>query len=122
MLAALIGIHRRKIAKETFAELTPTAAETALRLGVILRLSVLLNRSRIPETTPQARPSNDGRAIELLFPHEWLASHPLTPADLEQESAMLKTAGFVLGIREASLNLETSEAGAKLERDPAGET
>jgi len=104
MLAALIALHRRKIAKETFAEMTPPAAETALRLGVILRLSVLLNRSRIPETTPQATPSNSGRTIELLFPHDWLASRALTLADLEQEKAILKSAGFDLGIREASLN------------------
>jgi exopolyphosphatase/guanosine-5'-triphosphate,3'-diphosphate pyrophosphatase len=102
MLAALIGMHRRKIAKETFAELSPAAAETALRLGLILRLSVLLNRSRNPEATPEAKPSNAGRTIELIFPAEWLATHPLTLADLERESAIFKTAGFDLGIREAT--------------------
>ncbi|HET9885939.1 MAG TPA: exopolyphosphatase [bacterium] len=100
MLAALIGIHRRKIAKETFAELSSAAGETALRLGLILRLSVLLNRSRNPEATPEARPFNAGRNIELVFPAGWLASHPLTLADLEQEAAIFKTAGFELGIRE----------------------
>jgi exopolyphosphatase/guanosine-5'-triphosphate,3'-diphosphate pyrophosphatase len=115
MLAALIALHRRKIAKETFAEMSPPAAETALRLGVILRLAVLLNRSRIPETTPQAKSSSSGRAIELVFPPEWLASHPLTIADLEQESALLKSVGFELGMREASLDPSAAQ-------NPAGTT
>lgn len=96
LLAALIGIHRRRISRETLAELAPASADTALRLGVILRLAVLLNRSRTPEKTPQARPVDGDRGLEVEFPAGWLADRPLTIADLEQEAGYLKAAGFEL--------------------------
>lgn len=102
LLAALIGIHRRKIARESLAELPAASAENALRLGVILRLAVLLNRARTPETTPEVRVSDGGKGVELLFPAGGLAERPLTVADLEQESGFLKSAGYELKYSEAA--------------------
>ncbi len=96
LMATLVGIHRRKIARETLAPLPLTVAESALHLGIILRLAVLLNRSRIPEKTPQVRTFDGGRGLELVFPKGWLAERPLTVADLEQEAGFLKAAGFEL--------------------------
>ncbi len=45
---------------------------------------------------PDLTVSVDGRSVDLVFPEQWLASHPLTKADLEREVQYLKPIGFNL--------------------------
>ncbi|QXP86145.1 Ppx/GppA phosphatase family protein [Methylococcus sp. ANG] len=95
ILAALIRAHRRKFQAKLFRELPAPWNETGKTLAVILRLAVVLNRSRHnvpPHTTLERR----GNAIALRFPEGWLNDHPLTSADLEQEAEYLRGADLVL--------------------------
>lgn len=101
ILSLLVRGVRRKFPKALFAELPATVAETAPRLCLLLRLACLLNRSRSQRTLPQLELSVSKRKIVLSFAADWLARHPLTAADLEQEKSYLKAAGFKLRLGEA---------------------
>jgi exopolyphosphatase/guanosine-5'-triphosphate,3'-diphosphate pyrophosphatase len=96
LLAALILAHRRKIPRAAFEELTFVDEETALRLAIVLRLAVLLNRSRSPSLHPSIKLSGKKKGLSIAFPSGWLEGHPLTRADLEEEAALLRKAGYEL--------------------------
>jgi len=96
LLAAIVGAHRRKLNLETLEDLLPPWHLKAEFLIVLLRLAVLLNRGRGPRALPQIDLKARGRALDLEFPRGWLAEHPLTAADLEQEVEYLRAAGFRL--------------------------
>jgi exopolyphosphatase/guanosine-5'-triphosphate,3'-diphosphate pyrophosphatase len=96
LLATLVRAHRRKFPQKLFKELTPPWNEAAKILAVMLRLSILLNRGRHPLTLPELRIGFANARIDLRFPERWLDNHPLTAADLEQESGYLGAAGIEL--------------------------
>ena len=83
-LAALVRTHRRKFPA---AELL--ASPGLVALAVLLRLAVVLHRSRAASPLPafplQAAPGE----VALFLPGKWLAEHPLTNLDLQQEAAYL---------------------------------
>jgi exopolyphosphatase/guanosine-5'-triphosphate,3'-diphosphate pyrophosphatase len=110
LLAALVAAHRRKIDEQTLANV-PARWQTALfRLIVLLRLAVLLNRSRSPVVLPPFELTVSAQQLELRFPKSWLADNPLTQADLVQEQTWLQERGFELRLgvleraQEASAN------------------
>jgi exopolyphosphatase/guanosine-5'-triphosphate,3'-diphosphate pyrophosphatase len=98
LLAALIQGHRRKLLRERFKGVSPGRLPVALRLCVLLRLAVRLNRNRTarPLHIEALRVRKD--RVELTFPPAWLDEHPLTRADLEAEATLLAPAGFELQI------------------------
>ena len=96
MLASLVRGHRRKFPSSVFEQLTPGEARRAGRLCVLLRLAVVLNRSRADDFLPGVAALAKGEALSVAFPPGWLDSHPLTNADLEQEQAYLAAAGIRL--------------------------
>lgn len=96
LLAVLVGTHRRKFNLQTVEELAPPWHLKAESLIVLLRLSVLLNRGRSQAPLPDIKLAARLRLLELKFPARWLDDHPLTRADLEQESEWLKAVGFRL--------------------------
>jgi exopolyphosphatase/guanosine-5'-triphosphate,3'-diphosphate pyrophosphatase len=98
-LAALVMGHRRKLQRELFDALPDGARQRTLRLCVILRLAVLLHRSRSDRRGPALHVRADHEGVDVRFPDGWLARHPLTHADLEEERAMLADAGIQLSIR-----------------------
>ena len=100
ILSLLVRSVRRKFPKALFADLPAPAAATAIRLSVLLRLGCLLNRSRSQRTLPELRITAGPRKLLLEFPPGWLAEHPLTGADLEQERIYLKAAGIKLRLGE----------------------
>jgi exopolyphosphatase/guanosine-5'-triphosphate,3'-diphosphate pyrophosphatase len=65
-------------------------------LAVLLRLAVLLHRSR--GDAPRLDLVAGRRALELRFPPGWLEQHPLTHADLLEEAAVLEGSGFELKV------------------------
>ena len=69
------------------------AAKTR-RLALILRLAVLLHRSRTPAALPTIAVAAAAKGFSLSFPPGWLAAHPLTAADLAQEREYLARAGL----------------------------
>jgi exopolyphosphatase/guanosine-5'-triphosphate,3'-diphosphate pyrophosphatase len=99
MLAALVRCHRRKVPREAFAALGRGTSLRARRLCLLLRLAVLLNRSRRARATPAPRLEVPEAGVTVEFPEGWLAQHPLTRADLEVEAAMLERLGLALVYR-----------------------
>jgi exopolyphosphatase/guanosine-5'-triphosphate,3'-diphosphate pyrophosphatase len=83
---------------ELFDVLPEDYFEVAWRLGVILRLAVLLHHSRNPSTFPEVgihfKPHK--RSVRLLLPEGWMDGNPLTRADLEEEVVILKSTGIKL--------------------------
>ena len=67
-----------------------------MRLGIMLRLAVLLRRGRSGEELPDISMKASGDEIKLKFPAGWLEQHALTRADLERERKDLKVAGITL--------------------------
>jgi exopolyphosphatase/guanosine-5'-triphosphate,3'-diphosphate pyrophosphatase len=97
-LATLVLGHRRKLQREAFDALSGDDALRALRLCVVLRLAVLLHRSRSDRRGPLLKLRATDDSLDVRFPSGWLARHPLTHADLEEERAMLADAGIQLRI------------------------
>ena len=95
-LATLVRAHRRKFTVSIIKELPPPWLRMTEKLAVIFRLSVVLHRSRTPAPLPAATLAVKKRTIKLSFPAGWLDDHPLTQADLQQESDYLIAAGFKL--------------------------
>lgn len=88
-LAVLVGGHRRKIREELLDGLQEPWSKRMPYLLAILRLAVLLHRSRGTASPPPIEIDAGKRKLRLSFPGGWLDSHPLTRADLEQESRYL---------------------------------
>lgn len=96
LLAALIDAHRRKLSRTPFEDLTLVEEETALRLAILLRVAVVLNRHRSPRPLPPIAAAGTKKSLSIAFPIGWLDKHPLTRADLEAEAKSLKKVGYEL--------------------------
>jgi exopolyphosphatase/guanosine-5'-triphosphate,3'-diphosphate pyrophosphatase len=98
LLAALVTFHRRKLDDPFLGELPSNWRVALFKLIVLLRIAVLLNRTRSPVELPKIvlEPGND--FLGLRFPSGWLDANPLTAADLEQEQEWLQARGFDLEV------------------------
>jgi len=97
-LAFLVRGHRRKFPKEEFRNLPPALKGPCRHLCLLMRLAVLLHRSRSKARLPMFSLNVDDQKIELTFPDGWLDQHPLTRADLEQEAGYLHAIDIKLKI------------------------
>ncbi len=95
-LAFMIGSQRFNIWLDQLGQLPKSWRKSALRLAMLLRLAVLLNRSRNDETTPQLELQVAEDSLTLHFDPDWLAANPLTSADLEREQLLLAEVGYSL--------------------------
>jgi len=100
-LGALVRGHRRRFPIDLLKQLPEGQFENAWKLCVLLRLAVLLHRGRsssasLPLLSLQCKPNK--QTLYLAFPEGWLDCHPLTRADLEEETAHLKVVGLKLRI------------------------
>lgn len=96
MLAYLINNQRHSPGSKLLASLPREWREMALRLSLLLRLSVLLNRSRAQLEMPAIQMTVEDRAITLVFDTQWLAANPLVLADLEREQELLQSVAYRL--------------------------
>ena len=99
LVAALIRGHRRKFPTAALLQLPRAHAVATEHLCVLLRLAVLLHRSRSDTRLPRLQLQAAPRRLALRFPRAWLARHPLTHADLLQEAELLREVGFKLTLR-----------------------
>lgn len=84
-LSMLVRSHRRKFPTGEFGE------DAALvRLAVLLRLAVVLHRSRTEVDLAECSVSAEGNTITMQFSDEFLAAHRLTELDLNQEALYLQ--------------------------------
>jgi len=93
-LSLLVRAHRRKFPAEDFVDALDLA-----RLCVLLRIAVVLHRSRSDMALPPFDVRAEDDAIRLSFPGNWIGEHPLTQLDLEQESEYLRWSPIRLEMR-----------------------
>ena len=82
-LASLVRSHRRKFPVETEPML---ARKHILRLAALLRVAVILNRSRSKNPLPHIAATARNSQLTLTIPEKWLAKHPLTSLNLREEA------------------------------------
>lgn len=99
VLAALIRCHRRKISRKVVDDVPDERRLRVERLVPLLRLAVILHRSRLDEPSPSVKLRVRGNRLNLRFPAGWLAAHPLTRADLEEEAKAIKRLDLELRVR-----------------------
>ena len=99
MLSLIVGNHRRKFREAQATDISEQQQQTAVRLTILLRLAVLLNRSRAATPLPTIRLSPGENELGIGFASGWLAEHPLAQADLDQEREYLAAIGFCLETR-----------------------
>lgn len=97
LLWALVRSHRRRFKPHRFDGQPGNLPTKLRRLCVILRLAVLLNRSRTEDALPDGfKIKVEGARIILSANEGWLENSPLTMEDLILEQDYLSTAGFEL--------------------------
>jgi len=93
-LAALVRYHRRVIPR-SFTDRLPTRLHEPLRMTLMcLRFACILCRSRDDSAIPEFRLTGSDNVITVGFSPAWVAAHPLTVFDLQQESRDLKAIGL----------------------------
>lgn len=95
-LALLVEGHRRAIPRARLTSFPAAEADRLLRLIILLRLAVVMTHSCGPHLQTSYTLEAAGRIIHIHFDPNWLASHPLTRAELESEAVCLKKAGYTL--------------------------
>lgn len=98
-IALLVLAHRRKFPVKAFTDLKQPWGKPIQRLAILLRLATLLHRGRNSDELPIIKLKIEKKVLYLTFPRQWLDAHPLTRADLEQETAYLAEAGVKLEFR-----------------------
>lgn len=96
-LWALVRSHRRRFKLHRFDNLPEPLNSAGPKLAILLRLAVLLNRSRDPEDVPPfSIKAIDKKTLQMRFPNAGLEWNPLTAADLAEEARYLADAGVAL--------------------------
>jgi len=70
--------------------------DSILRLSILLRIAIILHRSRTDSALPEIQINVEQNNVNLIFEEDWLSRHPLTQADLESEKNYLQVAGVEL--------------------------
>jgi exopolyphosphatase/guanosine-5'-triphosphate,3'-diphosphate pyrophosphatase len=96
VLAFLIANQRQVINLERCHASPKSWHRTALRLMILLRIAVLLNRSRSAKPIPDIELEVTDSGLDLVFPADWLAANPLTVADLDREKNYLANVGYTM--------------------------
>ncbi len=96
LLSTLILLHRKRFLLLPFKRLPEPWHQYAPLMTIILRLAVVLHRSREANFVPELILLHNKTRFELIFPDYWLDNHPLTRADLKQEAEYLYSTGFYL--------------------------
>ncbi|MDX8376701.1 MAG: exopolyphosphatase [Mariprofundales bacterium] len=94
MLACVIRSHRRTMSNNAFINLQEIVRKRALRLCLLLRLAVLVNRGRDISMELPMQIKAKGNRIRLFFPKDWLQNHPLLQADLLHEQYYIEQIGI----------------------------
>jgi len=97
LLSFLVAAQRSSIDKGRLSALPTAWREKALCLAIVLRLAVLLNRSRKALDLSGLIARASEQSLMLYFADGWLDENPLTVADLRREQPMLAAADIELG-------------------------
>lgn len=98
-LALLLRCQRHTLRPELLAGL-PGERMLAMRsLLPPLRVALCMHRDRSARKPVLPKMRYAGSRVRLVFPDGWLAAHPLTRTDLDEERALLAPMGIVLEAR-----------------------
>lgn len=100
-VAALVLGHRGRLDPGKLSALYKGRITPLLRLAMLLRLAHRLHRSRAADPLPPISLAAHGRRLTLDVPGDWLAAHPLTAADLDEEAQAIAPSGVRLRVRHA---------------------
>ncbi len=89
VLAAIVQAHRRSFPDDLFDSLPEVWRKKAVQLALLLRIAVILHRSRSTAAVPVPNCQLTDVALRLKFPDKWLQQHPLTLTDFEEEARRL---------------------------------
>ena len=95
-MSTLVRCHRKKISKGLLRKIPRAKRKTILRLAILLRLAVLLHRSRKDETMIIEEIIAEEKGLSIRFAEGELDRHPLQFASLRQEAEYLQQVGFEL--------------------------
>jgi exopolyphosphatase/guanosine-5'-triphosphate,3'-diphosphate pyrophosphatase len=105
-MSFLVRYHRNKLSSKGFDLLPDKDQDEGLQLLVLLRLAVLLHRSRQNQTITIENVEVCGNnKLQVSFAEDELQEHQLLQADLEKEQKQLKKVDFKLIIK-PDINLE----------------
>ena len=95
LLAALISAHRRKLNRIAFQDLM-VDEETALRLAILIRVAVLLNRHRSPRALPPVAAAGAKKSLSMTptFPGRLARRAPADPRRPGGGSESVKEGGL----------------------------
>ena len=92
-LALLVRSHRRSFPAMAFGQFEAVHGLRMMRLAALLRIAVILERSRNDSDSPEPLSARlDDTTLFLELPQGWLAAHPLSRRELEEEYIQLKSA------------------------------
>jgi exopolyphosphatase/guanosine-5'-triphosphate,3'-diphosphate pyrophosphatase len=99
VVAFLIRAHRRKLPiKEIEAGACSVEFDNLIKMIILLRVALMLNRSRNKDDLPEMKVKVSKKQIKLKFTEDWLQTHPLTRADLKKEARLIEAAGYSLTV------------------------
>lgn len=98
MVAHLVRNHRRKPALESY-DLLPSRHELVMtRITALLRIAVLIHRSRTDDAPDQFEARAQGNELTVSIPERWMKTRPLVAAALAQEANYVKKTGVTLHV------------------------
>ncbi len=98
-LATIIIGQRKKFPQQELAELSDELQESTQKLIILLRLATVFNRGRTEKTDTFVKLKITKKGLRLTLPAGWLDQHPLTEADLLQETEYLEAIDLRLKIK-----------------------
>ncbi|THB68386.1 MAG: exopolyphosphatase [Gammaproteobacteria bacterium] len=96
LLGFIVRCHRKSFSEKSHEKLPLDFRDRAVRLCVILRLAVILCRSRNDVDKGKLKVESGENRIKICFPGGWLQDNPLTEADLLLEVDYLQQIGWQL--------------------------
>lgn len=99
LLSLLVRYHRQKFLLDEFESFSPKYRKQFICLIIILRISVILNRSIPSYQEPDYTIEVKNKTLILRFPNHWFDDNPLTMADLTNEIDYISVTGFKLKIK-----------------------
>jgi exopolyphosphatase/guanosine-5'-triphosphate,3'-diphosphate pyrophosphatase len=97
-LGLMLRLQRGKMKAELIEGLPRLQKDIELNI-ILLRIAIILERSRDWDSSRQVNFTRDQNSIQLKFPKKYLKTHPLTRADLQQEIQEVAKIGFNLTIK-----------------------
>jgi exopolyphosphatase/guanosine-5'-triphosphate,3'-diphosphate pyrophosphatase len=96
VLSVLVRCHRRKLDVTVIQALPRGLVEIVTRLVVLMRLAVVVHRSRSSKSVTEIPATFHKQAVNLVLPEGWLDKHPMTRADLGVEKEYLAAIDYRL--------------------------